>query len=134
MHAARGVKTHGAGGGTKAGVSTAASGVPGNVGIEAEMSQVNMEALSFHKSSDIVFAFRLRKIAYDKKPAKSEPYNTGTILGIDDDKTASTEPQIEILDISENDVNATDVKFANKEPVIEKDEDSDESFVLIRAK
>lgn len=126
------LKTHSSSVGVQAGLSTDPSWVPCNVGLESEMSKHDSQSLSFEKSSDFVFAFRLRKITYDKKkPAKSESYNTGAMLGADDEMT-STEPQAEILDVSESDVNAEDVNFANKETITEKGEDPDEAFVLVR--
>ncbi|KUJ09274.1 uncharacterized protein LY89DRAFT_676086 [Mollisia scopiformis] len=113
------------GGEGKAGVDTTSIGIPVQVGPEVKVVYTKKEKMTFKKSTDCVFAYRLIKIQSKKGDKFSEDdYNKGTLLhgGEQNDKEENVEQFDENWDVGELLEALNDVKGGLEERVVSEDD------------
>lgn len=119
----------------RAGVDGTPGGIPGRAGPEVTISSKDSEKTSFGGSSDFVFAYRLRKIFYEKGQVRNTEYNKGALYGVntgESDKATDTpsRPILEFVGIAKVDASMRSPEF-KAEPVI--DENDEEECTIVTA-
>ena len=116
-------KSKEAGAHVRAGVDGTPAGTPVAAGPEVTISSKDSEKTSYGGSSDFVFAYRLRKIFYEKGQVRDDEYNKGALYGLGDwkademkaDPSAST---LEVIGLAKVDASAKGPEF-REEPAID---------------
>ena len=96
----------------KVGVDGMPGGVPVVVAVGGEVSELLREKEKFDAPSDFVFAFRLRKIFYEKGSVQHREFTKGALFGLGDgeDNDDDGEAAIEVLGPANRDTIAEDFK------------------------
>lgn len=94
-------KSKGAGAHMRVGVDGTPAGTPVAARPEITISSKDSEKTSYGGSSDFVFAYRLRKIFYEKGQVRDDEYNKGALYGLGDRKADETEanPPLSTLEV-----------------------------------
>jgi hypothetical protein len=97
----------------KAGIYGMLGGVRGDMTAGGEASELLREKETFDTPSDFVFAFRLRKIFYEKGMKGSvqhRDFTKGALFGLGGDEDSDDEAVIEVLGLANRDSIAKDIK------------------------
>lgn len=111
-------------------------GTPGAAGPEVTISLKSSEKTSFGGSSDFVFAYRLRKIFYEKGQVRHDEYNKGVLYGLEDgklddnDATQCPPPTLEVVGIANVDTSARGLGFQEESAM---DEDDEQKCTVVTA-
>ena len=121
----------------RAGVDGTPAGAPTAAGSEITITMTNSEKTSFGESSDLVFAYRLRELYYEKGQVKHKEHKKGALQGIDDGSTGETEeetpsvPSLVISGLAEEDVSGEQSNIGGKMAF---DEDDEEECYIVAPK
>lgn len=112
----------------RAGVDGIPGGIPGKAGPEVTISSKDSEKTSFGGSSDFVFAYRLRKIFYEKGRVRDTEYNKGTLYGIgaggiDEATSSPSRPILKFTGIAKVDASTKSGEFKAELAIDENDEE-----------
>jgi hypothetical protein len=95
----------------KVGIDGTPGGVPVDLAVGGEASELLREKEKFDAPSDFVFAFRLRKIFYEKGSVQHREFTKGALFGLNDgEDNDDGELAIEVLGPANRDTVAEDFK------------------------
>lgn len=106
------------------GMDATLTGTPASFGPRASLRIGHQDGMSFEDSSDIVFAFRLRKVRVNKKgEVKQYEYNRGSLLGYQVDVPPPASETFSVLDLEDRDASAEDFGLEHEEVVVMDDKE-----------